>query len=147
MKDGISLFVQQCVIQHLYNISLRIGLKTNIFKTRITANFESIVNSSIMLDNQKLHMTDKYVYLEHILSFGKEYQKKEISRRIQLGWVAINKLHDMLKYDTVPQCLKTRLYNRCVLLVITYTEMWILTKETLYRMPVAQRAMSAPSLV
>ncbi|CAG9123735.1 unnamed protein product [Plutella xylostella] len=71
---------------------------------------------------------------------------KEITRRIQLGWAAFSKLDDVLK-SKIPQCLKTKVFNQCVLPTLTYgAETWTLTKETVHRIRVAQRAMERAML-
>lgn len=150
--DDIVLFAEtldelQNMIQDLYHASLQVGLRMNMSKTKVMASISSDSNSAIIVGNESLEMVDRYVYLGHILSFDKEHQNKEISRRIQLGWAAFNKLDDILKSVDVPQCLKTRLYNQCVLPTMTYgAETWTLTKEAVHKVQVAQRAMERAML-
>lgn len=102
---------------------------------------------SMVVGNKGLKIVDNYVYLGHILSFGRDHQGKEISRRIQLGWAAFGKLGDVLRSSEIPQCLKTRLFNQCVLPTMTYgAETWTLTQKTVHKMRVAQRAMERTML-
>ncbi|XP_026314709.1 uncharacterized protein LOC113226338 [Hyposmocoma kahamanoa] len=97
--------------------------------------------------NERLKRVYQNVCLGHLLSFGKEHQPKEISKRIQLGWAAFSKLGDILKSGTVPLCLKTRLFNQSVLPTMTYgDDTWTFTQETVYRLIVAQRAMERAML-
>jgi hypothetical protein len=150
--DDIVLFAEtpddlQNMIQDLYHASLRVGLRMNMSKTKVMANVSGNSNSIITVGNEKLEAVDQYVYLGHMLSFDKEHQRKEISRRIQLGWAAFNRLVDILKPADVPQCLKTRLFNQCVLPTMTYgAETWTLTHEAVHKIRVAQRAMERAML-
>ncbi|XP_026314763.1 uncharacterized protein LOC113226370 [Hyposmocoma kahamanoa] len=86
--DDLVLFASfddlQRMLEQLYDASLRVGLRMNMSKT---------------VGNERLERVDQYVCLGHVLSFGKEHQPKEISKRIQLGWAAFSKLGDILKSD------------------------------------------------
>lgn len=150
--DDIVLFAEtleelQVMVESLYHASLKIGLKMNMSKTKVMTNISSESIPTIMVGNEVLEVVEQYVYLGHILSFDKTHQRKEISRRIQLGWAAFNKLADILKPVNIPQCLKTRLFNQCVLPTMTYgAETWTLTKETVHKIRVAQRAMERAML-
>ncbi|CAH2261859.1 jg25444 [Pararge aegeria aegeria] len=44
---------------------------------------------------------------------------KEIHRRIQLGWAIFGKLRDIFSSE-IPQCLKTKVFEQCVLPVMFY---------------------------
>ncbi|XP_026326865.1 uncharacterized protein LOC113235401 [Hyposmocoma kahamanoa] len=94
-------------------------------KMKIMANLFSPSNTTVTVGNERLERVDQYVCLGHVLSFGKEHQPKEISKRIQLGWAAFSKLGDILKSGD---------------------DMWTLTQETVYRLRVAQRAMKRAML-
>ncbi|XP_026316031.1 uncharacterized protein LOC113227355 [Hyposmocoma kahamanoa] len=73
----------------------------------LTDNLELDRERRALTGNEKLEIVDQYVYLGHVLSFGKKYQPKEISKIIQLGWAAFGTLDDILKSDKAPQCLYT----------------------------------------
>ncbi|PZC71609.1 hypothetical protein B5X24_HaOG212887 [Helicoverpa armigera] len=76
-----------------------------------------------------------------IVQLGRSNFEKEVNRRIQLGWAAFGKLRNIFSSD-IPQCLKTKVYNQCVLPVLTYgTETWPLTIGLISKLKVAQRAM------
>ncbi|XP_026329036.1 uncharacterized protein LOC113237010, partial [Hyposmocoma kahamanoa] len=109
--------------------------------------FDSIEHWAVFHALHRCHIDSRYVDVpRELYSSGTvhyaEHQPKEISKRILLGWAAFSKLGDILKSGKVPQCLKTRLLNQCVLPTMTYgDETWTLTQETVYRLRVAQRAM------
>ena len=65
----------------------------------------------------------------------------EIKRRKQLGWAAFGKLSCVLK-SKIPQSLKTKVFNQCVLPAMTYAcETWTLTAGMIHELKVAQRNM------
>ncbi|KAG7308870.1 hypothetical protein JYU34_006132 [Plutella xylostella] len=135
----------QCMLAELHEASLKVGLRMNMSKTKVMSSIPTEV-SNITVGNHKLEVVNEYTYLGHCLSFGRESQVKEITRRIQLGWAAFSKLDDVLK-SKIPQCLKTKVFNQCVLPTLTYgAETWTLTKETVHRIRVAQRAMERAML-
>jgi hypothetical protein len=66
-----------------------------------------------------LEVIQKYVCLGQTLQLSRNNFKGEVNRRIQLGWAAFGKLRRVLS-SPVPQSLKTKVFNQCVLLVIKY---------------------------
>lgn len=150
--DDLILFSEnmqdlQGMIQDLYDASLDVGLKMNMSKTKIMSNISSNQTHITIGGGVTLEIVDHYIYLGHCLSFGGEHRTKEIMRRKQLGWAAFGKLEDIFRDRKMPQCLKTKLFNQCVLPTMTYgAEAWTLTKETVHKMRVAQRAMERAML-
>ncbi|CAH2217628.1 jg23289 [Pararge aegeria aegeria] len=72
--------------------------------------------------------------------------KKEVNRPIQLGWAAFGKLRD-ISSSNIPQCLKTRICEQCVLPEMTYgSETWSLTMGLIRRRRVTQQAMERAML-
>lgn len=133
------------MLTELQEASLRVGLEMNMSKTKIMTSRETRV-PNITVGNSIIEVVSDYVYLGHCLSFGQGSQVKEVARRIQLGWAAFGKLDDVFK-SKIPQCLKTKVYNQCVLPILTYgAETWPLTKEITYKIKVAQRAMERAML-
>ncbi|XP_047996401.1 uncharacterized protein LOC125234237 [Leguminivora glycinivorella] len=119
----------------------------NMSKTKVMTNISGESIPTIRVGSEPLEMVKQYVYLGHVISFDKTLQEKEISRRIQLGWAAFNKLADILKPADIPQCLKTRLFNQCVPPSMTYgAETWTLSKKAVHMIRVAQRAMERAML-
>ncbi|CAH2239424.1 jg16849 [Pararge aegeria aegeria] len=72
--------------------------------------------------------------------------EKEVTRRIQLGWVPFGKLRDIFS-SKIPQCLKTKVFEQCVLRVMPYgSETWSLTMGLIRRLRITQRAMERAML-
>ncbi|CAH2222158.1 jg26044 [Pararge aegeria aegeria] len=72
--------------------------------------------------------------------------EKEVNRRIQIGWAAFGKLRNIFS-SKIPQCLKTKVFEQCVLPVMTYgIETWPLTMGLIRRLRVTQRAMERAML-
>ncbi len=65
--------------------------------------------------------------------------EKEIRRRIGTGWSAFGKQNPVMN-SNLPFSLKRKVYNQCILLVLTYgSETWRLTKELERKLRSAQR--------
>ncbi|KAJ2938424.1 hypothetical protein O0L34_g12865 [Tuta absoluta] len=132
------------MLEDLHNASIKVGLRMNLSKTKIMLSHSTIPN--IIVGNSPIEAVNDYIYLGHCLSFGPQSQVKEVERRIQLGWAAFGKLKDVFK-SQIPQNLKTRVFNQCVLPTLTYgAETWTLTRESLHKIKVAQRAMERSML-
>ena len=87
-----------------------------------------------------------YTYLGQTIQLGRNNLDKEADRRIQLGWAAYGKLRQVFD-SPLPQCLKSRAFDQCVLPVMTYgAETWTLTKGLVHKFQVAQRAMERAML-
>ncbi len=66
--------------------------------------------------------------------------EKEI-RRIGMGWSAFGK-QNLVMNSNLPLSLKRKVYNQCILPVLTYgSETWRLTKELERKLRSAQRGM------
>ncbi|CAH2268473.1 jg16903 [Pararge aegeria aegeria] len=82
----------------------------------------------------------------NIIVLDRNSFEKEIDRRIQLGWGAFGKLRRVFS-SPIPQCLKTKVFDQCVLPVMTYgAETWTLTARLIHKLQVAQRAMERAML-
>ncbi|CAG9786591.1 unnamed protein product [Diatraea saccharalis] len=57
------------------------------------------------------------IYVE--LRLGRDDSEREISKKVQLGWAAFRKLPNIFS-STLPQCLKTQVFNQSVLPVRIY---------------------------
>ncbi|RVE41117.1 hypothetical protein evm_014233 [Chilo suppressalis] len=133
------------MLEHLSDASQRVGLKMNMDKTKIMSNAH-VAPAPINVGNVTLEVVDHYVYLGHTIQLGNSNFEKEISRRIQLGWAAFGKLRNIFA-SKIPQCLKTKVFNQCVLPVMTYgSEAWSFTMGLIGRLKVAQRAMERAML-
>ncbi|CAG9136768.1 unnamed protein product [Plutella xylostella] len=72
-----------------------------------------------------------------------------LAGRAYASWLAVNhstSFHDVFK-SSLPQCLKTKVFNQCVLPTLTYgAETWTLTRTCMHKIKVAQRAMERTML-
>ena len=91
-------------------------------------------------------MVDKYVYLGHEIRMSKDSQTCEIHRIIAQGWAAYGKLKHILK-SRLPICLKRKVFDQCVLPVLTYgAETLTLTLTSARNLKVTQRKMERSML-
>ena len=127
------------MLNELNEESRKIGLRMNLNKTKIMSNDTQY---NITIDNTIIENVDHYIYLGHNIKLGKENQNAEIKRRIQLAWVAFGKLNYIFKDKKVPLYLKRKVYDSCVLPVITYgLETTAITRKVAEQLRVTQRAM------
>ena len=95
---------------------------------------------NIKIDGGFFEEVHEYNYLGQIIHTEPSHEK-EIRRRISLGWAAFNKYGDVMK-SKLPVCLKRKVYNQCVLPVLTYgSETWGLTKKIERKLRTAERKM------
>lgn len=129
----------------LNRVSQQVGLKMNMDKLKVMANSQ-VAPTSISIGNSILEVVENYVYLGQTVQLGRSNFEKEVTRRIQLGWAAFGKLRSVFTSE-IPQCLKTKVFEQCVLPVMTYgAETWSLTLGLLNRLGVTQRAMERAML-
>ena len=133
------------MLNDLSRVSAGVGLKMNKDKTKIMSN-SLVVPTSVVVDGSALEVVDEYVYLGQIVQLGRSNFEKEVNRRIQLGWAAFGKLRHIFS-SQLPQSLKTKVFDQCVLPVMTYgTETWSLTMGLIRKLKVTQRAMERAML-
>ncbi len=133
------------MLDDLCRVSQQVGLRMNMDKTKVMANAH-VTPYPISVGSSNLEIVDEYVYLGQVIQLGRSNFEKEVNRRIQLGWAAFGKLRNIFS-SNLPQCLKTKVYNQCVLPAMTYgTETWSLTVGLIKKLKVAQRAMERAML-
>ena len=133
------------MLEDLNRVSQQVGLKMNMDKTKIMSNVH-VVPTPVTVGSSILEIVDEYVYLGQIVQLGRSNFEKEVNRRIQLGWAAFGKLRNVFS-SKIPQCLKTKVFNQCVLPVMTYgTETWSLTIGLIRKLKITQRAMERAML-
>lgn len=85
---------------------------------------------------------------------GKSHFQREVTLRILLGWAAFAKLQNIFS-SGIPQCLKSKMFNQCMLPVLTHgakTWSWRTamksrwTASLIHRLKVAQRAIQRAML-
>lgn len=80
------------------------------------------------------------------MQLGRNNFQSEVNRRIQLGWAAFGKLRQVFS-SPIPQSLKTKVFDQCVLPVMTYgAKTWTLTVGLVHKLKVTQRAMERAML-
>lgn len=132
------------ILKRLDNASEAVGLKINTSKTQYITNL--VISEQISLGDNHIEQVSMYKYLGHEIRIGRDNQTCEIGRRIGLTWTAFGKLSNTLK-SNIPTCLKKKVFNQCVLPVLTYgAETLTLTKKTVNKIRVAQRAMERSML-
>ena len=114
------------MLDGLVESSVRIGLRMNLDKTKVMFH-EHVTPEPIAVNGSTLEVVREYIYLGLTLQLGKNNFERETSRRIQLGWAAFGKLRRVFS-SPIPQSLKTKVFNQCVLPIMTYgVETWTLT--------------------
>ncbi len=98
-----------------------------------------------MIGNEALEVVKEYTYLGQMVSANPAHEK-EIRRRIGMGWSAIGKQNLVMNRNLILS-LKRKVYNQCILPVLTYgSETWRLTKELERNLRSAQRGMERKML-
>ena len=89
---------------------------------------------------------ENYIYLGQRYSSRDKNQDKEIQRRITARWTAFGKHRDIFKGNS-GTCLKTQIYNSCVVPAMTYgAEIWALTTRAKNKPAAAQTKMERSML-
>ncbi|CAH2083561.1 unnamed protein product [Euphydryas editha] len=148
--DDIVIFAETLeelgqMLSSLNESSRRVGLGMNLDKTKVMFN-KHVIPRPVSVDGILLEVVQDYIYLGHTIQLGRNNFEKEAERRIQLGWAAFGGLRRVFT-SKIPQSLKTKVFEQCVLPVLTYgAETWTLTKGLVHRFKVAQRAMERAML-
>ena len=133
------------MLEDLNRVSQQVGLKMNMDKTKVMSNVH-VRPTPVLVGSSVLEVVDEYIYLGQTVRLGRSNFEKEVNRRIQLGWAAFGKLREIFS-SKIPQCLKTKVFDQCVLPVMTYgTETWSLTMGLLRKLRITQRAMERAML-
>ena len=104
------------MLQELNSAVKNCGLQTDAVKPKIMSNCNDVTDVDLN-NNSKIKVWNEYVYLGQRISFDKNSQRAEISKRIQLGWTAFGKLSDVFN-SKFPQYLKTQVFDQYVLLTV-----------------------------
>lgn len=127
------------MLEKLYNASREVGLKINFAKTQVMTNL--VPSENITIGSKSIEQATAYKYLGHEIRIGRDNQTCELLRRVGLGWASFGRLKYVFKSD-IPISLKRKVYNQCVLPVMTYgAETLTLTKKSANKLRVTQRAM------
>ncbi|CAH2093419.1 unnamed protein product [Euphydryas editha] len=113
-------------------------------KTIIMSNVH-VVSPQISVGDSTLEVVDEYNLGQNV-HLGRSNFEREVNRRIQLGWAAFGKLKNVYSSD-IPQCLKSKVFDQCMLPVMTYgSETWCLTMGLLNKLRIAQLTMQRAML-
>lgn len=135
----------QELLTTLNSVSSEVGLKINLAKTQYMTNL--VPSSNISINDEEIEYVTCYKYLGHELRIGRDNQTCEISRRIKLSWAAFGKLRNTVFKTNIPVCLKRKVFEQCVLPVLTYgAETLTLTRKSVEKIRVTQRAMERSML-
>lgn len=127
------------MLQQINSASHKVGLKINVAKTQLMTNL--VLGEGVYIDGIQVEETTSYKYLGHEIRINRDNQTCELLRRIGLTWAAFGNLRHILK-SNLPICLKRKVFNQCVLPVLTYgAETLTLTKKAVQKIKVTQRAM------
>ncbi|MCH9657352.1 reverse transcriptase family protein [archaeon] len=133
------------MMNELQEASKSVGLKINLSKTKILIN-NHVPDTTVKLNNINIEILENFTYLGQTISLKDKTQTQEIRKRIRLGWAAFGKLSYILK-SNLPQCLKTKVFNQCILPIMTYgAETWNLSKEMERKIRAAQHNMERSML-
>lgn len=127
------------MLQQINSASHKVGLKINVAKTQLMTNL--VLGDGVYIDDIQVEETTSYKYLGHEIRINRDNQTCELLRRVGLTWAAFGNLRHILK-SNLPICLKRKVFNQCVLPVLTYgAETLTLTKKAVQKIKVTQRAM------
>ena len=120
----------QDMLQDIHDISKPVGLKMHLGKTKIMCN-KHVNKDDVIVDGKKIEEVDSYVYLGQMVTKDQD-QIQEMKRRIGQGWSAFCKLDNIMRDKNVPMRLKRKVFNECILPVMTYgCETWSLSNTQL----------------
>lgn len=146
--DDIVIFASkpsiiQTMLQQLDAESRKAGLSMNPAKTKVMTN---AVKENIIIGQEIIEYVDDYVYLGQLISIKDQYSK-EINRRICNTWKRYWSLKEIVKNETIPMAMKSKLYDTCILPCLTYgCQTWPATKKNNQKLEVCQRNMERSML-
>ena len=134
----------QAHIKALNESSKASGLKMNLNKTQVMFSDFSIPRP-VKAEDQQLEQVNRYIYLGRMMTMNDDIMA-EILNRTKLSWKAFGKKSTIFK-SNMPICLKRKVFNQCVLPVLTYgCETWTLNTKAAQKLKVTQRSMERQML-
>ncbi|KAJ8724843.1 hypothetical protein PYW07_015801 [Mythimna separata] len=146
--DDIVIFAKrpdilQTMLEQLDLESKKAGLSMNPMKTKIMTNG---LREGIEIGQEVIEYVDEYIYLGQLIS-TKDQHSKEINRRISNTWKRYWSLKEIVKNETIPMSIKSKLYNTCILPCLTYgCQTWPATIKSNKSLVVCQRSMERSML-
>lgn len=134
----------QIMLKELDSESQKVGLAMNLGKTKVMTN--SNRKPPIYINNKLIEYVNEYIYLGQIIS-PIDLTTKEIERRIGNAWKRYWSLKEIMKNPEMNMTIKRKLYNTCILPVLTYgCQSWALTKTQMRKLETCQNAMERSML-
>lgn len=134
-KDPTNL---QEMLRQLVCESDKVGLTLNTTKTKIMSNVENI---PITVNKTTIEYVEEYIYLGQIIS-PTDLTNKEVNNRINLAWKRYWSLKEIMKNPLVPLKAKSKVFNSCILPVLTYgCQTWSLTSHNIRKLETCQHSM------
>lgn len=146
--DDIVLFAEtreqlQVMILDLERESRKVGLTMNTSKTKALTN---AAEESIIINGVPIEYVKEYTYLGQKISMS-DIMSKEIDTRVGNAWRCYWRLKEIMKNKEIKMSVKSKLYNTCVLPVLTYgCQTWALTKALTKKLETCQTAMERSML-
>ncbi|PZC78089.1 hypothetical protein B5X24_HaOG202624 [Helicoverpa armigera] len=133
----------QYMITDLDRESRKVGLTMNTSKTKAMTN---ALEDTILLNAEPVEFVKEYTYLGQQISVT-DIMTKEIDTRIGNAWKRYWGFKEIMKNTEIKTYVKTKLYNTCILPVLTYgCETWALTKALYKKLETCQTAMQRSML-
>ena len=130
----------QDMLQDIHDISKLVGLKMHLGKTKIMCNKHVNKDDVIVMERRSRRLTVMYILRQMVTKDHDQIQ--EMKRRIGQGWSAFCKLDNIMRDKNVPMRLKRKVFNECILPVMTYgCETWSLSNTQLEKLVTTQRKM------
>lgn len=128
----------QFMVQDLAARSEEVGLTMNRSKTKLMTNN---VEVPISVEGIKLDYVKSYIYLGQLIAMNDQMQQ-EIERRIANSWKRFWSLKDIMKSKDYSIAVKRKLFNTCILPILTYgSQTWATTVKTTQKLVSCQRSM------
>ena len=125
--------------------SATVGLSINVKKTVLLSNCTT-TRAPLTIDGDTYHFADSATYLGAHLSLPLD-QPTELRRRLQAGWNAYAKLHEVLRSPRLSLAMKKRVFDACIMPTVLYgAETWALKASDKERLSVTQRRMERSML-
>lgn len=146
--DDIILFAESKA--HLQNMLLDLDKRSRIVDLTMNASkTKALTNASedpIIINGVSIEYVKEYTYLGQQIAMT-DIMSKEIDTRIGNAWKCYWRLREIMKNEEIKLSVKSKLYNTCVLPVLTYgCQTWALTKAQSKKLETCQTAMERSML-
>ena len=82
----------------------------------------------IEIEGIEIEKVEQYKYLGQTIAL-EDRTANEVQNRIKAGWAVFGKYREILQNKELPNCLKRKVFNQCIIPTMTYgCQTWSLTK-------------------